>query len=268
MRIVFHSIIFLALLFGGFYIFWPTHTKSKIADLSDFLSNVATEKELQITGINLIGRTEVLSLLPMRKSSAWWKLNQRQIENELLKHPLVQSAGISSCSDLSLSCFNLEIVERSPFFLLAMDQEYWLLGEDGGFIAPVPQERFRRGLPKLPNGRQAILLLGMQQYEASPEAIKSRIGYLRKSLSIIEEILLKPIELVELKDSGEIVVKYTDLNLKATFSKLDMGSDEYSKLRDEAYRLKALLDSYGAGASRIESVDLAFNKVAVIRQAE
>jgi hypothetical protein len=248
--------------YRGFDQTWAEHLYSRF---DAFLGHFMDEKQVELEGLALLDRAQVLALLPMEKPFTWWRTNRAEVEYQLGTHPLIASAEVSPCAGMKLRCFRVLVHERVPSFLAALGDKIWLLGDDGGFIAPVPRHKVSEGV-MLPSGRHAIWVKGIVSEQNAPEVVRSRIQYVRQIVDHIEPQIGHKVREVELREGGEAIIKLQGLELAAVFS--GAGDSEFERIRDEALRLKRLLQEFGERAHRISQVDLAFNKVAVVKLFE
>lgn len=219
------------------------------------------EKQIQLSGLELLDPIEVRKLLPMQKSFAWWRMNSDQVQRQLEQHALIQSALVRPCEQTSLRCFSVEIQERKPAFLARIGDKVWLLGADGGFMAPVPAAKASGGLEIGP-GRKAIWVKGVGDSSVSPETIRLKIQYVRKVVDLVEAGVSEKVSEVELLPTGETALRFQGLALNAIF---DVNSESAAnRISDEAARLQKLLQELGPRKADLAKVDLAFNKMAVV----
>jgi hypothetical protein len=261
-------IILLLLLVSGFLLYSSEERKWAnvlYGKLEEQLGHFMDEKEVQFEGLALLDRTQVLALLPMDKTFTWWRSNRAEIEHGLTSHPLIAAAHVTPCGGLQMRCFSINIQERVPSFLASLGDKVWLLGDDGGFIAPVPQNKLKEGIT-LPNGKPAIWVVGIVAEQNSPEVVRSRIQYVRKLVDLIETHSGKAVREVAIREGGEAGIRLQGLELLAIF---DVSREEqFDRVIEEAQRLKRLLSEFGDRSNRIAQVDLAFNKVAVVKLIE
>ncbi|MBX7145000.1 MAG: FtsQ-type POTRA domain-containing protein [Oligoflexia bacterium] len=223
----------------------------------DFLE----DKEVQLSGLELLDAAEVRKLLPMQNSFAWWRLNGEEVERQLERHALIQAARVRPCGATSLRCFLVEIRERKPAFLAKIGEKIWLLGADGGFMSPVPPNRVAAGLEVAP-GQKAIWVKGLGAASPAPEAVRLKLQYVRKLVDLVEGGVPEKVSEVELMPSGETAVRFQGLGFVAIFD-VDSSSDA-TRITDEAARLQKLLQELGPRKADLAKVDLAFNKMAVV----
>jgi hypothetical protein len=230
--------------------------------MSERTGQFLTEKELNISGLQVLNRVDILKELPVSKSVAWWLTNAREVEAALEKNVLVQKATVHRCSDFSLRCFEISIVERQPTFIAALGDRVWLIGEDGGFITPIPRKQFEaKGVNVVP-GKTPILVEGLLSESVSPDLAKARIQYVKLVIGAVENELALRVSWVGLRDNGETALKFVGRDFEAVF---DVADQDMGRVREESQRLKTVLSQLGDKAADVARIDLAFDKVAVVK---
>lgn len=260
------------------------------------------QKRISINGTHYISDDSVKKSLPISKSNLWWHLNKKAIERELLKNPLVVTASVKSgiaendlvkiggtettlASDNKESCwfgcFQIDIKERKAQYAAFMEGQPWLIGDDGNFIRPIPvdfeenegsskdemlREFFRS------KGLDVVILSGIVDPTMSPDIANARVKYLNDIVPVVESELRKKIAQLNLHKNGELIMKFDDITFPASFN--FGGSDkqdsykqgiDMSVIGKEAKRLNTILEKFKGKEGLIKSVDLAYDKLAVIK---
>lgn len=239
-------------------------SRPAFTDLSAACVSALYDKEIKIAGNRVLAREEIAAALPREESIPWWHFNSSFIAAGLLKHPMLASAEVRRCGGaLRLGCFEISVTERRPTFLTVVDGRSWIVAEDGGFIGPLPdlgpadRERFLDG-----RGSSLVLLDGVSLEGMSPDMARGRLLYLANALAVVRsEVKLAP-RAIRLDLSGEMTMTFRNSGLSATFG---FGGADLSSLGEEARRLSMLLSKFGEKARLIRTIDLAFNKMAVVR---
>jgi hypothetical protein len=244
-------------------------------EVAGLLQSVLYEREVQISGLKRLSESEIREILPRDHSTPWWLINGAIIETSLLGNSLIQKADIKPCGLFELSCFKLAIEERQAGLFAIVDDRGWLIGRDGGQIMPVTLEeiqRYQEGkeqqqVSKQTSGRRLPVVSGLRFKEESPDVIRARFERLRKAIDLIEESAGYTVRSIELTSNQELDVRFYGLSLKAVFdlSQDQLENADNSRLSDRAIRLKLLLKQFGDRRSAIESVDLAPEKMAVVK---
>lgn len=254
------------ILAGTFFIWQPEELIAPINSFGEGLGRTIKEyyynKEVRIEGASRLSPDEVRKHLPLQRSNLWWLLNEDQIEKTALKISLVQSSEVSGCEDKNWGCFKVKINERRPRYIALIGQDPWLLGEDGGFIEPIKPG----GSPLLkritPDLKSAITIKGLLEKEFSPDILQSKINLISEIVRIIEdETKLKVREIDYGKDS-DATLKFAHYAFKV---KVSLESANLARVRDQAQRLRMILGEIRGRSNSIDEIDLAFEKVAVVK---
>ena len=222
-------------------------------------------KELVIAGLSRVAESEVRSLLPVDRSVPWWHGNLSTIAAQLSSLPGIQSASVERCHGaLAYRCFLVTVVERMPAYATILGGEGWILGKDGGFVKPLPNVRTGDDLFQFVEHAPEPLIgiEGLDVPQQSLSLVAGRIHYIGELLAIIQGETSHEVQRVALSANGEAQVYLRDLPFAVTFG---FGGDNRDQLKEEAQRFKMLLPKLTDRLDIIESVDLAFQKVAVVK---
>ena len=209
-------------------------------------------KRIRYLGLSILQSEDIEVRLPMSRSVFWWMLNTPAIESTLRAHPLIQEAYVQPCEKFAIHCFDVIVVERKPQFMVQLGKETWAVGEDGGFITPTP------GLADMPN---TIKLEGLGDSGTSPDAVRAKFQQLKKAIAIIEGQSGLPVSMVMLDPNLEFSVAFKDLPFMVRFDLAENGSS----IPLEARRLKKLLLEFAGRLDVIKSIDVSYNKLAVVQ---
>lgn len=236
------------------------------------------QRELLINGLHVVDAAEVEKLLPEEHSNLWWVFSTALLQTELLSHPLIQQAEVHRCRALSFACFVIDIVERQAGFFLTMGNQGWLAGEDGGVIMPLSVREIEAYLNAPPGAaleavpaakkRRIPVVRGLWQTgQASSDVVRSRFEEARRAIAVIEQGAGRQVTYLELGAGPDLRARFAGLDLTATFevSREDLWNSPSPLLSERAERLKQLLDEVGDRSRDIASVDLGFEKIAVVR---
>lgn len=247
-------------------LFWflnPSAAGRFEASFKRVCADIWYEKEILIAGDTNLSDKTIRDLLPTERSNLWWWMNMDLIEASLKKSPWIAKAIIHPCATSILElwgCFVVSIEERKPSFLLNEGDVIWLVGQDGGFISPLTPR-----LKDLFQKRTLKLLRGFYDDNPSTDLFNARFHYVREAIEIIEKRTRKRVSSVELLPGGEIEVSFENCPYQVVFSG---GSESAEPLHFELDRLEALLDQLADREDSIEKIDLAFNKLAVVKIKE
>lgn len=231
------------------------------------VDELLTQRELRFSGLNYLREADLLELLPREESNAWWRLHLMDIEGALVRHPWIRRAQVAPCEDLALRCFTIEVQERSPLFLALDGAQAWLVGDDGSFLAPLPAPEdapSARVTLRLRNRTYDALpvVYGLVSEGSSPDAARMKTQYVVDALNRIESQVGRPISQLRLRPNGELEVRFEGLRLLAVFDR-DTGDGE--RLVTQTRRLRALFEELEERIRLVQQVDLAFDKLAVVR---
>ena len=240
--------------------------------------HILYDKDVSVSGTGVLSTGDVSLMLPLHEWLPYWHVNAPVIRAGLIQSPLIQDAKIERCSFFSWSCFNVSIEERKPAFFAIVGGQGWVVGRDGGLIKPISAERIARyvqagdvdssspGFVSTAVRLKIPVISGLLTADASPDVVRVRFGYLRRAMDVIEGVVGVPVSNLELSSANEIKVRFFGLGMTAVFdiSAEDLWQEKPEKLTDRALRLKKLLEEFGTNRDRITSVDLAFDKIAVV----
>ena len=222
------------------------------------------DKDLRFSGLKVLKEKDFPLIAQRGRAVPWWFVNAPAVEAEILQNPMVSSVRMSRCHVWSWSCFDLKVQERNPVMLALVGERTWVVGDDGGFIAPLKGPA--AGTQQLSQSEVAELLgspvvEGLVPDASPPETIKPRLRYARQALGVLSAAGLD-VKTLKLRNNGEMEVRFRGRELVAVFS---LSADDMSRLDVEVQRLKRVLQEYGESSARIAQVDLAFEKQAVVR---
>lgn len=222
-------------------------------------------KEVRITGLHSISREEVERVLPLNRSVGWWMLNETSIKARVAENPWVKSVSLSSCKGKFLptfGCFDLVVDERKPRFIALVDDERWIIGEDGALIIPAKGDA-----PGLTDEtlRSLVPLYGLASLVSAPDRSHAQLKLAQDAIRVLESSVDLPVESITFAGKGDIVVDFSRLPFPVVFGASSTASDSSQVVGDQAKRLRALLEQLKDRLPEIEKVDLAFSKVGVIK---
>ena len=224
-------------------------------ELSGVLEGLWYQKVISVSGLKTIQEYEVMEVLPAEKSVGWWNSNLNLIADELRKDPRVKRAVVGRCKGeiVAIYCFEVRVEEREPSFVTEFGGERWVVGDDGGFISPITGLATFNHLP---------VVEGVGGDVQTSQFISGRIASAIKDVSLI---LGKRITKLRIDKNRELQILFAELPFQAVFA--FQGFDEIT-IADQARRLLALLEAKRGQWDSIKEVDLAFDKIAVVKYQE
>jgi hypothetical protein len=100
---------------------------------------------------------------------------------------------------------------------------------------------------------------------SSPDLIHARLEYTRRAVEIIEKHSNLEVALARCSHEGEIRARFEGYPFEVLF---DYQVDSPKTLTTESERLGALVKEFGSRVQTIELIDLAYNKLAIVRFQE
>lgn len=254
--------------FGLIWFDRPATLQSLRQSARILVQDLLYRKTLFIEGQEIVTDAEIKAVLPTERTVPWWLFSRRKIRERLERLPYVAVARVSRCHSFSWSCFILKLEEHVPDFLALIDDQVWVVAADGSFIVPVSS---RAEVDRIfsANARQIkgdpLLVSGIFAHQASPEVVEARARYVRRAVSIIEEHSGFDVRAVSILDNAELTVDFDSLQPRARF---DFGEVNLDRLADEAVRFRKVIDELGPRTASIREIDLAFNRLAVVKPLE
>ena len=265
------STLVLATLFVGSWYLWrhpvmePVRLTVSLWD--NELSRWWREKEIRVAGTHTLSDSEVLESVSVNASVATWHLNGQGVTSLLSRNPWVRNVTVRGCEgerEWSVRCFTLDVDERAPLFVSVGKEGAWLIADDGTVLEEEksPERtlgvRARYSFDK----REVPRVVGLMHRDTSPEVMQGRLRYMATAMQVIQSSTDLDIEQVKFESNGELTVRFYDHKFTATF---DFVKDDLQALRQEGNRLRRMLSEFKGDLSRVEAIDLAFNKIAVVK---
>lgn len=266
---IFRNVV-LALLLGVACYYFQEDLIQSGRNASKIAQDLWYKKELRISGNTALSRAALESMLPLSRSTLWWLSNQRAVQASLLTTSDIRTAEISRCQDKMWGCFQIYITENVPTYIALTKAHAWLLSGDGHFLTPLEHVTDEVKLVTYTSefharsGKRLVQLEGIVSEDLSPDIASSRMKYVTDALPVIESEVGKTVQRVEVLSSGEMKVKFFELPLVTTFG---FSGGDLSELGLEARRLAMLLNRLKDSQREVGSVDLAFQKMAVVKMA-
>lgn len=237
----------------------PARAQRLWREVSTRGQNSLEVRQIRVEGLSILSRTEIEKALPNNRSAVWWKLNDTQIQGMLKKNPWIADATVSQCPG-SLSgawgCFVISVKERVPAYVATVDQSLWLIDRDGSFITPLADATSRGYSASL------VSVRGLASRSSSPDLVRAQLASATHLLEDIRESVDREVESLEFIGNGDFSVSFTGLPFPIIFG----GSrDSKVSVREQGVRCAELLRHIQDRFSEIEKIDLAFDRVGVVK---
>jgi hypothetical protein len=215
------------------------------------------QHSLQISGNTRLSTQEVQQVMPLERSSLWWRLNSAMVAAQVSQNPLVKKVHVAPCNWWSISCFRIELVERQPVLAVRRGAQRWLVAEDGSFF----------DAPARPESARFLALEGPFVEKTEPSQLPAIARRVLRALQIVSEQSDFRVASLQLVDSGELQVSFEGRDFEALFS-LAEGPDTDNwerRFTKEVQRLTLLVQQLGPQLSAFSHFDLGFDRLAVGR---
>lgn len=259
--------------------------------VSSALARSWYDKEIWISGTMRVDRRELERLLPQEESVLSWNLHLQQLGALLRAHPLVQDATVERCSDAWWGCFSIRVLEREPFLVAVVGKRGWVIGADGGVMTPLPgtwgvekstekSVDSTRGAAGNPPGdvlqldpppahlagRDLPVVEGLGDEHESPDALRVRFAQAIRVVRVLGDALQREVTRIRFEPGREMRVQFAATPWRVVF---DISGDERweERLQEQSARLVALIEQHPEQLENAEQVDLAFERIAVVRYA-
>ncbi len=246
---------------------WPDDVRYVQTPLRNTWDKIFFEKQFLYSGLKRIQRAQIEARLPIDKSIAWWMVSGEDVEGSLQQHPLVSQVEVKGCEGSILpkwGCFEIAIKEREPSVVAFGKKGSWLVGDDGGFIAPISEEKGQAFLSsaKLGADRRPLSVRGLAVDEGAPDRLKTEVGYVREAVTAIEGASGLNVQAVDYLSNGELRVHFRGVSSTARF---DRVKDSFDELGNQARRFTWVVAELRKSYSPLpREIDLAYDKLAVL----
>jgi hypothetical protein len=240
----------------------PGRISSGLGNIKQEIIRVLNTKEVRIQGLKVLSRTEIERSLPLSKSVGWWMVNETSIKARVAENPWVSGVEVESCAGALLpkyGCFVVTVQERGPRFLAVVDNERWIIGEDGALIVPASSPDMRLPEESL---KGLVPLSGLASRVSAPERSRAQLSLAQGAISVLERSVQRSVRSISFEGKGDMSVAFERVPFPVVFS---ASSDSVAVIEDQGLRLKALLSQLKDRLGEIDKVDLAFSKVGVVK---
>ena len=217
------------------------------------------EKEVRIDGLYLLSRAEIERQLPLDRPVAWWHMHATEIQSKLSQNAWVDEATVTSCPDSWASrwgCFLVRVKERRPTFIAVVDGSPWVIDRHGSFLAPPGELQSRNFSGRL------IAVKGIAGSRTAPDILRSQLSVASKLSETLEREVARRVVNLELLGQGDFAAEFEGVPFPIVFA---AGEDAKISLTEQGARCSALLKQLAPRFPEVEKVDLAFNRVGVVR---
>jgi hypothetical protein len=146
-----------------------------------------------------------------------------------------------------------------PRFLALVDNERWIIGDDGSLIIPATGNAPGMTDETL---RALVPLYGLSSRAANPARFQAQLNLAQEAITALERGVELPIDSISFEGKGDISVSFKRLGFPVVFGS---SADSSSPLEDQGRRLKALLGQVKERLNEVEKVDLAFSRVGIVK---
>ena len=261
MRLLYTSLIAISVLIlqyadnpSFFHRLWGTATSRSGALLQ--------EKEVRIEGLKVLPRSEVERVLPYDKSVLWWHINGTDIQSKVEESPWIDVATLGSCPEgvvRGWGCFVITVNERTPKFIAAVDNERWIIGDDGAFIMPSGGPLYGLDANAI---NHLVLVEGLASRTHSPDMVRSQLALAANSIATLERVVGRSARSLRFEARGDFSVIFEGVPFPVVFT---AATDAPIPLAEQGERLVSLIAKLKDRLGDVASVDLAFARVGVVK---
>ena len=267
----------LALLLGPLVVlslwllFQSAEVRDRFAAVEASVHSLARDRTVRFEGISFLDEVDLVPLLPSHETTAWWNLHLREVGTSIERHPLVRHAEVTTCAQTERACFVVEVQERLPSYIASGEGsegqpgEAWVVASDGAFLIPAPAEDDGVEIA----GRRFVSLpvvYGVLGAELHPQRVAARAEYVARGLRAIQKATGLELRRALLTQRGELEVLFENGPTTIVFE--EPGEDQDERFQVQLSRFNALREKLSADLWRAERVDLAFDRLAVVRYPE
>jgi hypothetical protein len=253
-------VLLLSAIFFVESLFAPTGRFNAATQISQLAHSVLYHQTFNIVPTPNVTAEEIRSRLPKGWSLLRWYKDTAEIKLRIERDPLIARAKVARCAWYSVNCFAVSAEERKPSFLVTYDGVAWIVADDGTFISPLGQNRMKNL-----SVNNLLKMRGVTQKVNSPDLARGRLSYLANAARVIESELGTKLASVELSPTGELKAQPANATFYANFN---FSGKDLSRLGKEALRLRAVVDKLGPKMRLVREIDLAYQKMAVVRLVE
>ncbi len=213
---------------------------------NEYLPQEFSRRTINFEGNHLVSEEQLLARIPIATNLSWY-LMPNQIEQALEREPLIEKAEVTSCTQWSVDCYQVKIVEYRPDYLYKVaNNNWWLVTRGGDFLLPINQlkaEEYFSQLPRL----EDLLFSGK-----NIEFLGTRLRYLVALNDQLVSQGIQPVSL-QLQTSNELKLLLKDNTGEIFFSNADLSPDKFNA---DIQNLKSFFHSQKVPEASAWSLDL------------
>lgn len=216
-------------------------------------------KEVRVEGLRILSRTEIERVLPQDESAVWWQLHATDVQANIEKNPWVADASVGPCPGGMMKgwgCYVVSVKEKVPTFVASIDNVEWIIDDEGSFIT-TRADAVARGV-SVP----LIGVRGLASRSHSPDSVRGQLTSAAHLVPELQRSVGRRPQTLEFLSHGDFSVRFESLPFPVIFAS---GRDAKVSLMEQGTRLAELLKKVHDRVSEIDQIDLAFDRVGVIK---
>ncbi len=220
------------------------------------------EKQVRLEGLKWLSRTEIERVLPLERSVLWWMFNAPVIQAKVAESPWIGEAAVERCGESLLSewgCFVVSVQERAPRFLAVVDDEAWVISDDGSFLLPASSAMKESSEDRY---RGLVTIEGLASRHQSPDLVRSQVALASTTIETLEKTVKLKVKGVDFVGRGDVSVLFERLSFPIIFS---ASRDASISLQEQGERCAKLLAQLNGRLAEVDKIDLAFSQVGVVK---
>jgi len=231
--------------------------------LGERVSRFIFAREIRFRGLTLLAESDLGAILPRERSNFWWLWNRSAIARRLEEEKLIERARVDRCADPAWGCFEIAVIERLPEFVAQVGDKAWLVGADGAFIGRAPLAALDPKNP--PSPTSPVIIQGIDVAGGSPDVARARFDIVRSAIEVIETGSGETVRSAKVLGARDLEVSFRDRGFTVTFG---LPDGDTARLQDEVARFARLDAELGPRQRLVKSIDLAFERMAVVKFVE
>lgn len=238
---------------------WYADNPERASELTEQFSRevhqTLFDKTFHFSGVEEDTQKELEQHFPRDRSVPWWLFNMSTVRAALMSDARVEKAEVRSCGFFEWGCFEIEIDLRKPVAAVELGGKLWMVSHDGVVLE-------RRELNQM--DFSLFLVQGKTLENLSSDILRATLTQVIAAAMLLAEETKTPVAGVKIEERGEISVWFHDFPPPVIF---ELGTEEgwEAELKDRSRRLVELRASLGEKASEVVSIDLAYQKLGVVR---
>ncbi|MFM1848741.1 MAG: domain, FtsQ-type [Pseudomonadota bacterium] len=246
------------------YGYYSGDLKPFVRAMGGAVERLRFSKDVRFAGLEILDRGDLSARTPLERSNLWWEFNRAGVAAALQEHPLIKSAVVTRCGTMTWGCFEVAITERQPEFVTEFGGKVWLVGADGAFMGRAPRAALE-GEETPRAGFNPVILKGVDFDHSSPDTIKARLDLIRTTIDIVESVVGHRVLSATLVGGSDVALRLEGRPYTITFG---LPDGDTARLTDEVARYVRLAAELGEKHRLVRSIDLAFDRVAVVKFIE